>query len=475
MFSKKKPSKIHIETVKMCKNKCGFYGNVQWQGYCSSCWREYNRENLKKTNHKTLPIPKQIVGIDESSDVPKSSPKTERKRRLKDVLKRKIDGKDSQEDRVNPYAQLTESLGKSKKDGALEILKKTRNVVDKIKSGITVENSSDIVQELYNSVAEKLETENAFIKLNMSERRTILDKLEKCVCQLTYSEVFSPPDDEQEDLTLQNRIRSLHWLNAQLLDAGIDETKPAASEALDSAIHAIVDLNSKQTPSDKLECIMLCSQHIMTALKASSDQPVSADNFLPALIFVVLRANPPLLKSNESYIMRFASPERLGSGEQAYYFTNLSGALQFIAQLDADSLSMPYEEFERYMRGEAIPGDPGKVYGCEQLRLMKLNFTVLEELLVGQKSLANEVEMLQTDMINFEQDFRRKLTEVIEKTPISLKKPIAPDAETPTDGSMLPSPLIPQSTGTLASIPVTTCFTGSTFEIDNSDETPSLL
>jgi hypothetical protein len=86
---------------------------------------------------------------------------------------------------------------------------------------------------------------------------------------------------------------------------------------------------------DKLACMVACSTAVFALLGTGGGDArvASADDFLPALIYAVLKGNPPLLASNLEFVTRFGHPARLHSGEAGYYFTNLFGAVAFLEKL----------------------------------------------------------------------------------------------------------------------------------------------
>lgn len=147
--------------------------------------------------------------------------------------------------------------------------------------------------------------------------------------------LFSPPftTDEEKDSAVKRRIQQLNWLNAKHLICSIDEVNSEVRDLVYNSITELVAMDSFPTPQEKLDCIVRCSRTIFTLLKHGSDGPASADEFLPALIFVVLKANPIRLHSNINYITRFSNATRLMSGEGGYYFTNLVSKLKTIKSL----------------------------------------------------------------------------------------------------------------------------------------------
>lgn len=83
-------------------------------------------------------------------------------------------------------------------------------------------------------------------------------------------------------------------------------------------------MDAKRTPHEKMLCIAECSKSIYKAINATSNtKAASADDYLPAFIFIVLKANPTLLYSNMNFIARFAFEKRVLQGEHAYYFCSL--------------------------------------------------------------------------------------------------------------------------------------------------------
>ena len=68
-----------------------------------------------------------------------------------------------------------------------------------------------------------------------------MDFVERYVTVRLYRLVFCSPstDDEDKDLAIQDKIRKLHWMNAYLLDAQLDERKPEVREFVDQAITGV--------------------------------------------------------------------------------------------------------------------------------------------------------------------------------------------------------------------------------------------
>ncbi|XP_070572118.1 rab5 GDP/GTP exchange factor-like [Ptychodera flava] len=478
MTTKKKKG-FHVnESELLCKNGCGFYGNQAWQGFCSKCYRDvYQKAKEAQIESDALKATRlaarQPAPSSTNGEAPLTFNKFEEKRKqhqapktktVKTFFKKGAQGPNK--DAPHPWtgqrqpslesqqaaSDFTEFLKALKKPAAQDISRQSRAVIDKLQENedLAVEEQSEIIQDFYQNMNDRLQAHSSFKGSTPEQHEKMMDNMEKFIMTRLYKTVFCPPfcDDEQKDLAIQNRIRRLHWISAEMIDADIDEKKPEVIEFIESAQTDIIEMNSRRSPADKLSCIVRCSKHIFTVLRISKGQPASADEFLPVLIYIILKANPPQLHSNIQYITRFSHPSKLMQGEAGYYFTNLCCAVTFIENLDAQSLSLTQEEYDRYMSGEVTP--PGTEYGepiCEGLRLMYANLATLDELRLRQDRLRENALSLQREIQDFRDSVVKAVQDVLTNKPLIIEQPKQPanlDQDNSTETNRLPPPLQPE-------------------------------
>eukprot|EP00897_Mesotaenium_endlicherianum_P006351 jgi/Mesen1/5744/ME000291S04927 len=202
------------------------------------------------------------------------------------------------------------------------------------------------------------QTENAFrahplwAGASEEELESAGEGLEKYLMTKLYTRAFAPlPEDAAADAALQDKMAALqHFLRPQHLDI------PAHFQNESSWLLAQKELQkmgSYKAPRDKLVCVLNACRVInnllinVVSMAADTDAP-GADDFLPVLIYVVIKANPPQLHSNLAYIQHYRAEKRLVS-EAAYFFTNLVSAASFVENLDASSLSLDPGRFDELM------------------------------------------------------------------------------------------------------------------------------
>jgi len=173
--------------------------------------------------------------------------------------------------------------------------------------------------------------------------------LEKYVMTKIADEAFKAVIDDEEDKRIQRRCRLLEFITPKMLD--IDES--VCNETVFSiAQDELRKINGYRSPGDKINCVTRACSLIFSAFKfveGNKDKAAGADDFLPVFICVVLGANVPRLISNCEYIESYCNRNTMMT-KAGYCFCNLRSAIEFILTVEASSLSIDKDEFDKLLR-----------------------------------------------------------------------------------------------------------------------------
>ncbi|GLG94996.1 Rab5 GDP/GTP exchange factor [Gryllus bimaculatus] len=474
MYAIKTPSLRIDEADLKCKNGCGFYGNSEWGGYCSKCHREHLQRERQRKNiaHSSAHISEREHGGDNAKSSVAGFSKFEEKKRqhlkktkLLKIFRKSSSARDSgRPEQTQEGASKNPELEKLKQDHQElfsnlghrvehDVHKHISSFYKAIREFVdveTIDELSEKVQNLYQVFAKRMDASSNYINVTAEQKEMLLDYIEKYVMTCLYRLLFCPAstNDEEKDLLIQDKIRQLNWVNAKHLGCIINETQSEVWDLVYTAITDVLGMDSAKAPQDKLNCVVRCCRNIFLLLQQSVGGPASADEFLPALIFIVLKANPARLKSNINYITRFCNASRLMSGEGGYYFTNLCCAVSFLENLTAESLNIPADEFQQYMSGKVVPPNTWEsaLMMCEGMHLMYEHLAILDDLRKRHVCLIQGTAALKDDISKFKNDIATKVEAVLSRTPLTIRPKRTPtdlDSEDPTCES-LPPPIVPQ-------------------------------
>lgn len=248
------------------------------------------------------------------------------------------------------FLGLHDFLERMRQPSAADLVKSIKSfIVSFSNNAPDPEKDSAAVQEFLAKMESAFRAHPLWVGCSAEELESAGEGLEKYVMTKLFTRVFASHSD---DVKLDDQLYEKMSLIQQFIQPENLDIKPTFQNETSwlLAQKELQKINMYKAPRDKLVCILNCCKVISNLLHnasiASNENPPGADEFLPVLIYVTLKANPPQLHSNLLYIQRYRNQSRLVA-ESAYFFTNMLSAESFISNIDAKALSMDETEFEK--------------------------------------------------------------------------------------------------------------------------------
>ncbi|POM71147.1 Hypothetical protein PHPALM_12318 [Phytophthora palmivora] len=174
--------------------------------------------------------------------------------------------------------------------------------------------------------------------------------LEAFLMEKLYVKTLTPSREvANQDEAFHDRINLLGFISFKHLDLPVPKTEEQEQMWFRLA-NQLEAMTLCPSPRRKMDSVLRVCQDLTIFLKAQNGGKFpSADEFLPALIYVVLRANPFELKRNVAFILEYRNPTKLVS-EPGYFFTHLISSIAFLEEVDGSRLTISIEEFDEGLR-----------------------------------------------------------------------------------------------------------------------------
>ncbi|KAJ7982562.1 vacuolar protein sorting-associated protein 9A-like [Quillaja saponaria] len=218
------------------------------------------------------------------------------------------------------------------------------------------ENDGKRVQDFFLTMEAAFRDHPLWMGATEEEIDRAMEGLEKYVMTRLFSRTFaSSPEDSKIDQKILEKINLLQtFLKPEHLDIPASLRNEASWLLAEKELQKI---NASKAPREKLlsitNCCRVINNLLLNASMSENHVLAGADDFLPVMIYVTIKANPPQLHSNLRFIQLYRRQAKLIS-EAAYYFTNLVSAKTFIVDLNAKSLSMDEIKFDESMEAAKL-------------------------------------------------------------------------------------------------------------------------